>query len=250
MAFSRKYLVHYYETNNKRKLTLPNLIHYFEDMAIHHSSANGFPLEYYDEVGCGFMLLKWDIKINQWPLYNESVEIKTWPSSFKRFLANREFEVFNNTGTKIVEAHSVWLFADTNARKPQRVPEEIYRGFQLTKESEKQFYMSDDIFPLNEGTYKRKLIVQNYDIDTNNHVNNVRYIDWALICIPPDIVSGYVVSKVNVHYKKELYIGDEVEIISEVKYVENGLVSQHSVYNTDKDVCNIRLEWVLNENRL
>jgi medium-chain acyl-[acyl-carrier-protein] hydrolase len=248
VAFSQKYLVHYYEVNNKRKLTLPNLIHYFEDMAVRHSDVNGFSLDYYDNSGCGFMLLKWDIKILFWPLHNDSIEIKTWPSSFKRFLANREFEVFNNNGQKIVEAHSVWLFADTRLRKPRRVPEEIYAGFNLTKESEEQFYMSEDIPPLRDGKYKKKIIVQDYDIDTNNHVNNVRYIEWALISLPAEAISGYSVSNVIVNYKKELYVGDQTEIISDIMKNGNSLISFHSVYNMDKDVCNIKLEWVPNEN--
>jgi medium-chain acyl-[acyl-carrier-protein] hydrolase len=244
VAYTRDYLVHYYEIDKNRKVTLPNLIHYFEDIAVLNSEANGFSLDYYDAAGCGFMLLNWDIKIYPLPSFNEKITIRTWPSSFKRFLANREYEVFNREGQKIAEAHSVWLFANTNTRKPQRVPDEIYEGFNLTKESENIFYMPDDLPPLQEGAYKKKLIVQNYDIDTNNHVNNVRYVDWALISLPPGVIAGYEVYMAQVGYKKELHIGDEVEIISDIVLQKGKLISHHSVYCAGKDVCHIKLEWV------
>jgi medium-chain acyl-[acyl-carrier-protein] hydrolase len=243
VAYSRDYLVHYYEVNKSRKLVLPSLIHYLEDIAVLNSEANGFSLDYYDNTGCGFMLLSWDIKIYAWPSFNEPVTIKTWPSSFKRFLANREYQVFNKNGIKIAEAHSVWLFANTVTRKPQSVPVEIYKGFNLTKESEKDFFMSEDMSPLKEGAFSKKLVVQNYDIDTNNHVNNVRYVDWALITLPVDAVSGYAVSNARVNYKKELYAGDEVEIISDLFHDGNKLTSCHSIYSSEKDICHIKLEW-------
>jgi medium-chain acyl-[acyl-carrier-protein] hydrolase len=243
VPYSRDYLIHYYEIDKNRKLTLPNLIHYFEDIAILNSAANGFSLEYYDSVECGFMLIRWDIKIYAWPSFNEKVTIKTWPSSFKRFLANRKYEVYSREGAKMTEAHSVWLFANTATRKPQRVPDEIFKGFNLPKDSEKDFYMPDDLQPLNQGEYRKKLIVQNYDIDTNNHVNNVRYVDWALISLPPDVISGYLVSDAQVSYKKELYAGDEVEIISEIQKDGENFTSVHSIHNAGKDVCNVRLEW-------
>jgi hypothetical protein len=34
MEYYREYLVHYYEIDRKRKLTLPALIRYFEDIAV------------------------------------------------------------------------------------------------------------------------------------------------------------------------------------------------------------------------
>lgn len=53
MEYTREYLVHYYEIDRKRRLTLPALIRYFEDIATLDSEARGFTLDYYDKSGHG-----------------------------------------------------------------------------------------------------------------------------------------------------------------------------------------------------
>lgn len=244
MIFSHDYLVHYYEIDKKKKLTLPMLIHYFEDIAILNSEKVGFTLDYYDQNNNGFMLLKWDIIIHQWPKFNDLVTINTQPTSFKRFLANREYNIENKNKELIAEAKTLWIFADTKTRKPLRVPDEIYNGFEVTSESEKTFYMLDELEGISVGSYCTKVRIQNSDIDTNDHVNNVRYIEWALESLPAEFINNNSVHRVKVNYKKEMQLGDEADLISGITDERGKIYTSHSVYNNGKDVCHMQFEWI------
>ena len=102
--YSRDYLVHYYEIDRKRRLTLPALMHYFEDIATLNSEARGFTLDRYARTGQLFLLLKWDIAVRSWPAFNETIRIVTRPTTFKRFLANREYAVFGKDGALLAES--------------------------------------------------------------------------------------------------------------------------------------------------
>ena len=243
MKYSREYLVHYYEIDRERKLTLPALMHYFEDIATLDSEARGFTLEHYARTGQVFLLLKWDVVIRSWPGFNETLRIETRPTTFKRFLANREYAVFGKDGRPLAEAQSVWVFTDVASRRPVRVPDEMYAGFGVPRDSEKSFVMLEDLPAIIEGTFIRGIKVRNTDLDNNDHVNNVRYVEWALESLPREFVRDRTVSRVKVHYKKELQAGGAAEIVSGTVERDGRLFSHHTILCGDTDICNLRLEW-------
>jgi medium-chain acyl-[acyl-carrier-protein] hydrolase len=242
MIYSRNYLIHYYEIDNKRKLTLPALIHYFEDIAIQNSEAVGFTLDYYEKENRGWMLMKWEIEIFRFPAFNETITINTQPKSFKNFLANREYEVVDASGAVLVKATTVWLLADIKTRRPVRVPEEMYSGFDTAKDSDKIFQKLNDLVPITEGEFSSDVVVQKNDIDTNGHVNNVRYVEWVLESLPKEFLDEHTVTRVEVNNKKELNFGESAEVVSTIDKA-NTIVSKHSLFNNGKDICHIRLEW-------
>lgn len=244
MIYSRDYLVHYYEINKKRRLTIPTLLHYFEDIAILNSGACGFPLDYYDATNTGFMLMKWDITLRRWPKFNELIKLNTQPTSFKRFLANREYDIVGQDGEKIIETKSLWLFADTKTRRPVRVPNEILTGFNIAPEAEKLFVILDDLQAVTSGSYTRKIMTQAYDIDTNDHVNNVRYVEWALGSLPVEHLQNYSAQRIIVNYKKELHLGEEAEVISDLINEDEKVTTVHSIFNAGKEICHLKFEWL------
>lgn len=243
MEFSRNYLVHYYEIDNKKLLTLPSLIHYFQDMAILHSEKVGYTLEYYEKANQGFMILKWDINVHRWPAFNESINIVTQPYSFKKFLANRSFKVYAEDGSLIADGDTGWVFADTITRRPIRVPEELHTAFGVDTGAEKLYVNLEDLAPLESGEHKLVIKVQNSDIDTNNHVNNVRYIEWALQSLPSEFLSTHVVTNAKVNYKKELQLGDEAETNTAIITSEDQITSKHSLFSSGKEICHLQFKW-------
>ena len=50
------------------------------------------------------------------------------------------------------------------------------------------------------------------DVDLNQHMNNARYIDWALDLIDLDIHRNHFINEVTIHYKKEILPLAEVDL--------------------------------------
>jgi medium-chain acyl-[acyl-carrier-protein] hydrolase len=241
--FSRDYLVHYYEIDRRRRLTLPALMHYFEDIATLHSEALGVTLERYFETGQLFLLLKWDIAVRSMPAFNETVRISTRPTTFRRFLANREYAVFGKGGAPLAEARSVWAFTDLRLKRPVRVPEEIFAAFGVPPESAASFDPLEDLPGIAAGSAPHPIHVGPADLDNNGHVNNVRYVEWALWSLPADFPPGHEASRVRVHSKKELLHGEEADLFTEISGVDGGLTSGHSIRCGEREICDIRIQW-------
>ena len=242
-AFSRDYLVHYYEIGRDSRLTLPALMHYFEDIATLNSEANRLPLDYYWRTGQVFLLLKWDIVIRSWPRFNETVRIETRPTSFKKFLANRKYTVYTTDDQWIAEARSVWIFTDMTAKKPARIPAEIPEAFGVPPESEASFYSLEDLPEIAGDAPAIPFSVGKRDLDNNGHVNNVRYVEWALESLPEDFTHSRAVGRVKIHYKKELREGDEATLLTIPAQSDDGAVSDHSFRAKDQELCRLHLEW-------
>jgi medium-chain acyl-[acyl-carrier-protein] hydrolase len=251
MDFSRNYLVHYYEADSSRRLTLPALVQYFEDIAILDSASKGFGLSYFDETKTGWLLLKWEIDIARLPLYDETIKVATRVHAMKKFLADREFSIYDKNGAEIVTARSNWLFADAVKRRPLRIGEDMQNRYQTFAESESEFIAIDEvscITPIDENSQSevfRAAIKTVYsDIDTNRHVNNVRYIAWALDTLPAEIVQNAVPVSLRVQYKKELNLGEEAEVLSlmETNSPED-MRSHHTIKRSDDELCSMEICW-------
>lgn len=48
-----------------------------------------------------------------------------------------------------------------------------------------------------------EFIARYSDIDTNRHVNNVKYADWSIEIVPLDIVMSYCLKRMKITYKKK-----------------------------------------------
>jgi acyl-ACP thioesterase len=259
MDFSRDYLIHYYEADTSRRLTLPALVQYFEDIAILDSASKGLDLAYFDETKIGWMLLKWDIRITRLPLYDETVKVATRVHAMKKFLADREFSLYDRTGAEIISGRSNWLLADAVKRRPLRISEDMQAKYQASYGSESDFITIDEvpgITPADEngqGVYRTSIKTVHSDIDTNRHVNNVRYISWSLDTLPPEIVNSSVPVSLRVQYKKELKLGEEAEVISTVPGTEQsphlggahsgGVCSRHTIRRGEDEFCSMEICW-------
>ncbi len=244
MEFSRDYLVHYYEADGADRLTLPSLVNYLEDIAILHSTAVGLDLAYYAEHQCGWMLLKWDVEITDLPSFGSTVRVMTRVHAMKGFLADREFFVYGSDGRELAKARSNWLLVDTVRRRPMRVPKEQYERFGVTEESQSSFISIDDAENAEGDGYVATERARHSDIDTNRHVNNVRYIEWALDSLPADFYSGKKPCALRAHYKRELTLGAEVEVRSRVGTTGSSFLTSHAIAAGEEDFCRLSIHWV------
>ena len=44
----------------------------------------------------------------------------------------------------------------------------------------------------------------------NNHVNNVKYLEWVMECVPADVRDQKQISKADIVFKAESKYGDEI----------------------------------------
>ena len=150
------------------------------------------------------MILYWKIKVSSRPRWNEELTIKTWPRKFEKVSSWRDFEVYDENGNLVLIATTNWVLIDTNTGRPARitedmmnkygiVPKSVFReeitGKLKTDENEKKIY---------EYTAARR------DIDSNHHVNNVMYLEFAYDAFPDNIELDF--NNIEIYYKRQIKI--------------------------------------------
>jgi len=249
MDYTRDYFVHYYEIDRTSRLSLPALIQYFEDIAILHSSSLGYDLSYYETQNSGWMLIKWEVSITKLPFFAESIQIVTRVHAMKRFLADREFFLYSSDGILLATARSNWLLMDTVRRRPLKVAEEQFVKYGVPAGSEANFIMIPDVPFLPPGSTdgQRKITTANSDIDTNLHVNNVRYLEWALDSLPKSVSEDFEPSGFRVQYKKELSLGDEAVVYYSLRektdLAEKIIETAHTLVKGVDEICSMEITW-------
>ena len=211
--------IRYSECGADNALKLSSLINYFQDCTTENSEQLGVGHGYLVEKHRAWILNSWQVEIMRRPKVHEEVEVSTWATGFKGVLGPRDFCMKTRDGEVLAYAHSLWVYLDTESGRPTK-PE--------IEEIEK--YSVGDPLPMESVSRKIKepegaiwvdtFPVHKYHIDTNNHVNNSKYIELACEALPDE----FEVKKLRVEYKKAAVLGNTMTLMREVE--EERIVAQ------------------------
>ncbi|WP_333860145.1 acyl-[acyl-carrier-protein] thioesterase [Clostridium sp.] len=231
-TFEKEYEVQYHEIDFKGRLLVTSLINYFADVATKHSEAIGGSLKYLKEKGIAWVLYKWNINIDKSPYYGEKITIRTKACSFKKFYAYRTFHVMDEEGNVIAYANSLWILIDVSRRKILRITQDMYKMYGINGKSEYLIDIKKIKLP-EKFSIEKSFEVRYSDIDTNRHVNNVKYVDWIIETIPLDIVLNYSIENLNITYEKEAKYGEIITIHTELNKQDEGYISIHEIVDKE-----------------
>ena len=145
---------------------------------------------------------------------------------------------------EIGQATSSWMMLDLINRKPVLIPDYIDEMKNLNKGR-----ALDDRFdklPKLDRIDSEKLFnVRLSDLDLNQHVNSVNYIEWALECVPADILKGFVLSDVEVTYRAESKYGDIIQSYCQVETDDDGSKIIHRLQreSDEKELARLVSTW-------
>lgn len=211
-VFTYNYKIRYSDVGSDNRLTLKSLVTLLQEGAISHSNSVGFGINNTDKTHLAWLLLNWKVKMFIHPHCDEELTIKTWPRVFDRLYSFRDFEVYDKEGNLVAIGASKWFPIDTETKKIKKITPEISDPY--GEPVEKSVF--DDPF-------KEKVIVpenlklnfdytiQRRDIDTNGHVNNLNYIDFAIETLDEDIFNNTTFDNLEIVYKKEIKLKENIK---------------------------------------
>ena len=245
---SKEYEIHFYEVDYKRNALLTSIVNFLGDISIAQSSEVGMGLEYLTENKLAWVIYKWNITMKRYPVMGEKITIRTWAFSFRKFYAYRQYEILDEEGEVIGSADCILLLINTEKRKPQTISSEIRAAYRVSEDKKD----SVDFGKLNPPEIiheERSFDVRYIDIDTNRHVNNVKYIDWCIETVPLDIVLKYTLKNIKVIYEKETKYGEVIKASTEIIYEENQAVCLHKIEDKEGNrLTLVKTTWELNNN--
>ena len=194
-----------------------------------HSDALGLGVEEIRKNNYGWMLIKWELEILEYPKVDDTVKIVTWTSGFDKFYATREFEILDISGNISVKASSLWVFMDIIKRRPIRIPNDIAKKYSIIEQRNFTEFSNIEI----DGdllTKSQSFRVVENDLDENNHVNNIKYIEWLFLGLE-EMQKDYIISNLAINYKKELLLGDCVHTETIQKHQVN--ILNHKILTSE-----------------
>lgn len=224
--FKMEFEVHYHEVNPYERATPLTILHYLEDAAITHSEAVGQGIERLRSKKQAWILNRWLLQMDRYPVLGEKVRIETWSAGFERFYATREFLIKDKHQKILGKATSLWIFYNTESKRPSRIPTDFQEAYgvdpvRAIEEPLDQLQIGEEE---QEGENEQIFTVRRSDIDTNGHVNNANYLQWMLEVVPEDIYQNNHLAALEITYKKATTYGSSIR--------SKCLVTNPSVNNT------------------
>lgn len=184
--------------------------------------------------GIAWIILNWKLKVLSRPKSNSHLLVKTWISSSNALFFYRDFEILDENSKIVAIASSKWVLFGINKKSIIKIPEEVKEKYSCVDKLAFEEKWNEKLKEPECSEFVMDYKVQRRDIDTNHHVNNLYYLDYAYEALPEEIYNNFKFSNVEIMYKHEAKLGDTVSLF--LSQCENG---EFVVTMKDKDCKNI-----------
>ncbi len=211
--YSENHIISCYEADANKNLRPTAMLDWMQEAAGRNATDLGFG---YDEMIGGntaWVLSRIKVCFHNYPKWRESVNLKTWHKGANRIFYLRDFILENETGEKLISATTSWLIIDLASRRMVRDKnlaenfDNSCMGHAIEEQAEK-IVLPKEVEP--ELVHTHKVVWS--DIDTNGHVNNVKYVVWAIDILDYELANGKLLKEILVNYDSEVLPGQEVEL--------------------------------------
>ncbi|PKM70488.1 MAG: acyl-ACP thioesterase, partial [Firmicutes bacterium HGW-Firmicutes-18] len=134
---------------------------------------------------------------------------------------------------------------DVDSKKLCRITKDLTKAYGFTTKDRFSEKISFNNIPkLSEGDFETNFKIRYMDIANNLHVNNTKYLAWAIETVPYEIVTRCDLSHIDIVYRKEVKYGQSVKIITKIYEFEDKTELVHMVNSHDNDLlCQLKTIW-------
>lgn len=208
--------VRFSEVDPELNMTIPALLSRMQDCSVFHSDSVGYGVQPASRADHGWIIISWQIDIRKCPKLGEAITTRTMAVAMRGFEADRDFVITDQEGNVLAQAVTKWIYFDLIRQIPKRIPKAEQAAYGKdegldVKRLSRKIPIPENVTPKREQAFE----IQSFQIDINGHMNNLQYIDLALMCLPKDIV----ISHMRVEYITQARLGDH---LTPVIYEEPG----------------------------
>lgn len=200
-----------YELDHRRRMPVAILYRLLQEAAENHAVEMGFDTETLLHRNLTWVLLRLQLEISEYPEGRQPIDVETWPSKSDSRYAFREFRVFKRGGIQpFAVASSIWMLIDLVKNRPVIIDKYLSREYITRREQ-----MVATPFPkIGEcgDAVGHEFTVRLSDIDLNNHVNNVHFVEWVVESTSEHEWTERTLASIAMEYKKQVRYGDTVHI--------------------------------------
>lgn len=219
-TFSKDYTITCYEADANKLMRPTAMLDIMQEAANINATTLGFG---YDEMisnNTAWVLSRINVKFINTPKWRDEVNLKTWHKGVSKLFYLRDFILSDKEGNPMILATTSWLIIDMNTRR-------LVRNSDLALSDTAMDAIATPadkvVVPVDiEPELVRKHPVTWSEIDTNGHVNNVKYVVWAIDAVEQETIQEKPLKELLVNYDAEVMPGDIVKIFRIRQETEEG----------------------------
>lgn len=225
--YIKDYEFRYGDLDKNGNIKISTVLDVLQDIAVRHSASVGYDNLKLSEMKIAWLLEGWRVRLLS-PLDGDSkVTVKTGIMNIKACESNRAYEVWQDGQLKVV-ATADWFTVNTEKMRIARIPAECIDAFDKVDEPDNGLPF-ERFKPETEIDVIDTRMVENRDLDTNHHLNNVKSAEIALNYLP----ESFCPTEFTVRYRKELKKDEKIDICS--KPIDGGFC--YEIKNSEGDSC-------------
>lgn len=197
----------------QHKVKLSSLVDLILTASGYNADANGFGIRDLNEKGATWVLTRFSLEMSRYPREYEKIQIHTWVEEVHTLNTIRNYRLFDTSGNVIGNSTSVWVMLNIERRRPMELVQlKGIHSYATLEESGIERTMK-----LNEvgGAPVDSFLVKYSDIDINQHVNTVRYLDWMVNTFSLEEHKKSKVKRLDVNFMSEILFGEHIEVFKE-----------------------------------
>ncbi|TVR16766.1 MAG: hypothetical protein EA391_06945 [Balneolaceae bacterium] len=228
--FYKPFIVRSYEVGENSSITMPVLCDYFQEAAGLHAHELQFDIKELHKKGLTWVLYKMTVEVIGYPKRWEKVTVQTWPSVGDGFKAFRDYKLVDENKNTLALGVSQWIVLDIKKRRAVKLPESI-SDFGQQVDS----HVLKPVGNLNPPADSKQVFitkVSSYDLDMNNHPNNVAYIKWLTGYIDDESISNKICYNFQIQYIAEAAKNDNIYLNYSIEISGDEQIIHHSITNS------------------
>ncbi len=197
--------------------TIPSIILSVIEAAGVDANRLGCSVERLNRLGLSWVLLNLTIEMQRAPEAGEQMQIETWISGCNRVMSTRDFILYNKDGERLGAASTQWCMIDLAARKAVNLIEAEINYPQHVQNRPSEITIARRLPPLDpeQPIAESQHLATERDIDFNNHVNTIRYIEMMLDTLPPERQQRVAPLRVSLNFQSESLLGNILSVKSQ-----------------------------------
>lgn len=208
--YSKKFEVTLSDVGENNELSNKGILRFLQEIACIHSGLCGSSPNNVEETGIAWIVLNWKLHVFSRPRWNTTLTVKTWPSNQKFVSFYRDFEITDENNNLVATATSKWIPIDVHNHSFAKITPEFSSRYQVIDKHVFNEPIKEKLAEPENSAFMKEYVVLQRDLDTNHHVNNLNYLDFACEALPVNISNNF--TDVEIMYKNEAKLDDVLEM--------------------------------------
>lgn len=204
------------EADASKSISLQNIGAYILDAAGMAAKARGFSMDFMHERGLAWVTSRFAIEMISYPREYETISIETWVEDCTSVFSTRNFLIYNAQKEVIGQASTLWSMIDFKTRKMVDLLKATNLAESVITTKKELFTINKpkrvDYKPEGEAICHHHVVVS--DIDMNQHVNSMKYLQWAIDTMTLDDIMNKKAKRLDINFLREALYNQNIAIYS------------------------------------